>query len=274
MFFPRPARPLVLAAFLVGISPSVPSPEVRAGNAPVAPGIPAAPVRLQVLASQCSAGPPSGCPLLGQASECFDPLVGDTYVNVGSFFGAGEVSSSDHYFLKLYRNGTAGAVRLRGMGFQACSSHGHATNTFMAAGAIFAGTEAVLPKPEALASLAEVGIQGEDRGTTCVEFTFGIDSEGRGLGEEIVLQSGEAAWLALRFASYPDSIFVGVRVDGDANDRRCDYLTRDGGEYWYQPDPLHGPFFDWGITAYTEVRPGSTEPPPTTWTLVKRLYRD
>lgn len=214
---------------------------------------------------------PQACDL-GNATECFETPLGDRYLNVGSFFDVTQATSTSHYFLKLYRNDSAGTVRLRGMGFESRSSHG--AHSFQAAGAIVMGEQLVFPKPEALLELPQVGIAAAESAMTCVEFSHGIDTQGVPTGSEITLPPGHAAWLVLRFPTRPDSIFVGVRCDNDPTDQPCDYMTHDGGEHWFRPDPLHGPIFDWGITAFTEPR---LQPPsgdkPTTWTLVKTLYR-
>ena len=62
-------------------------------------------------------------------------------------------------------------------------------------------------------------------------------------------------------------------VDGD--DRDCDFMSDDAGEHWYRPDPRSGPFYDFGITVFTRGLAASPEkdPRPSTWTLVKSLYR-
>ncbi|UCE02489.1 MAG: hypothetical protein JSW67_14800 [Candidatus Latescibacterota bacterium] len=230
----------------------------------------ATPVRIQragVVADAVTA--PQACDL-GTANECFD-TPGNTFLNVGVFFDADSTTNASHYFLKLYRNETAASVQLRGMGFESTSSHS-GFNGFQAAGAIVMGQRTVFPKPEALLELPEVDIPGADGEMTCVEFSSGIDTGGVPIGQEIVLAPGDAAWLVLRFPTLPDSIFVGVRCDDDPNDQPCDYMTRDGGEHWFRPDPLHGPIFDWGITAFTEPRL-QRQSTQRTWTLVKSLYR-
>jgi len=273
---PRLARAALLGTLILAAAPVA----VRAGAAAL-PSLESlsAPVRVRATLREPGDGAALADPCYPGAQQCFDPLVDPrTYLNVGSFFDSQQATSNTHYFLKLYRNDGGESVRLLGMGFESRSRiRGRSspeTNRFAAAGAVVLGPELVFPKPEALLSLPEVGIVGHNPDTmTCVEFTLGIDPKGRPLQPEIVLAPGDAAWLVLRFASYPDSVFLGVRVDPDANDQPCDFMTADGGEYWYRPDPVNGPVYDWGITAYVEPRQSSPEPPPPTWTLVKLKYR-
>ena len=106
---------------------------------------------------------------------------------------------------------------------------------------------------------------------TCVEFPSAIDTRGTTIGTDVTLEPGEMAWMVLRFIATPPGVFVGIVVDDDEDYQMCDYLTIDGGQTWYQPDPVFGPFFDWGITAFTNssVKP---DPPAPTWSTVKKLY--
>jgi hypothetical protein len=274
MLMAQPSRRHALAVLLGILTLAAGRPEARSGS-----GLAALESQSRRVAARAHATlvPPAlvqaTCPL-GTAVSCYDPP-GSTYLNVGSFFDAFQGTSSSHYFLKFYRNETAGAVALRGLGFESQSTvHGRpspSTNKFSAAGAVFIGTQFVFPKPEALINLSQVGVVGSDA-ETCVDFSFLIDTRGQPLPAETVLQPNEAAWLVLRFPSYPDSVFVGVRVDDDPNDQPCDYMTPDGGAYWYRPDPLYGPAYDWVMTAYVEPRPARTEP-ALTWSTVKSLYR-
>ena len=277
MLMAQPSRRHALAVFLGILTLAAAQPEARSGSGWAALESQSRPVAARAH-STLTPPPTVQAPCaVGTAVRCYETL-GSTYLNVGSFFDAFEGTSSSHYFLKLYRNETAGAVALRGMGFQSQSTvHGRSspsTNKFSAAGAVFIGTQFVFPKPEALINLLQVGITGSNIEETCVDFSYLIDSRGQTLPAETVLQPNEAAWLVLRFPSYPDSVFVGVRVDDDSTDEPCDYMTPDGGEYWYRPDPLYGPAYDWGMTAYVEPRPARTEPTLTwSWSTVKRLYR-
>jgi hypothetical protein len=275
MLLAQPARRHALAALLGILTLAFAGPKARSGSTlptlesqarPVAPLAHSTRVVPEVAADSCALGTPV---------RCYHQPLGSTFLNVGSFFDVNQATSSSHFFLKLYRNDTGGAVALRGMGFESESTvHGNlspGTNKFSAAGAVFVGTKFVFPKPEALINLTEVGVTGTTAGETCVEFSLAIDPRGQPLPDN-VLQPGEQAWLVLRFASYPDSVFVGLRVDDDPEDQPCDYLTPDGGEYWYRPDPYYGPVYDWGMTAYVEPRPARTTA-AVSWSLVKTLYR-
>jgi hypothetical protein len=274
MFLPKPMYrrvfPLILGFVVVAFGP-------RDAGAGASGGLltlerMSSPVRIQGSGLKSEAIlEPQAC-YLGTATECFD-APGNQFLNVGSFFDTRQTTSTSHYFLKLYRNDSAGSVQLRGMGFESRSSHGQRSNKFQAAGAIVMGERMIFPKPEALLELSEVEVQGADGEMTCVEFSLGVDTQGTPIGTEIILDPGHAAWLVVRFPTLPDTVFVGVRSDNDATDQPCDYMTNDGGEHWFRPDPLHGPVFDWGITAFTDPRlqlPRGEEP---TWTLVKTLYR-
>jgi hypothetical protein len=158
------------------------------------------------------------------------------------------------------------------MGFYAQSSS-EATHRFQAAGVMVAGSTLVFPGPQALLDLLQVGIDAEPEGTmTCVAFTGAIDTKGRRVAP--VIGPGDWAWVVLRFPQLGAGSYVRVRVDADANDQPCDYLTPDGGMHWFRPDPRHGPAYDWGITVFTQskaARPVAQSEP--TWTLVKQLYR-
>ena len=210
------------------------------------------------------------CPL-GAPIACFDAL-GTTALNPASFFDSNQVSDVQHYFMKLFRNDTGNTVIIEGMGFESRASN-PAFNRFQAAGGIFAGVDALFPSPEALLALPVVEIRGQDPGnTTCVEFPTAIDTRGSTIGTDLTLEPGEAAWLVLRFIAARSGVFVGILMDDDGNDQPCDYLTIDGGLTWYQPDPVNGPFFDWGITAFTNAGLGPPSPSPPTWSTVKSLY--
>ena len=67
---------------------------------------------------------------------------------------------------------------------------------------------------------------------------------------------------------------VKIAVDADPTDHACDFLSIDAGQTWYQPDPVTGPIFDWGITAYTNAGQNPPGPAPPTWSTVKKLYID
>ena len=107
---------------------------------------------------------------------------------------------------------------------------------------------------------------------TCVEFPTAIDTRGSTIGLDLILNPGAAAWLVVRFITTPPGEFVGILVDDDANDQLCDYLTIDGGSTWYQPDPVYGPKFDWGITVFTNTGQNAVSPAAPTWSTVKKLY--
>jgi hypothetical protein len=210
------------------------------------------------------------CDELGQASECFNSP-GTSYLNVGEFFDDTGSSTSAHYILKLFRNETGDSLRLTGMGFYARTSN-PAANVFQAAGAIVMGSDVVFPRSDALVNLTTVGIVAAPLDTmTCVGFEDAIDSKGR-LAQP-VLGPDECAWLVLRFPELAEGVRLQIRVDSDATDLDCDFLTPDAGEHWYRPDPRSTPHYDWEITAYTAAtasRPVSAAP---TWSLVKSLYR-
>ncbi len=212
-----------------------------------------------------------GCTAFEQASQCFNPSALTRTVNVASFFDAQETSASSHYFLKLFRNDTADSLRLQGMGFYSTSSS-PTSHVFQAAGAILTGTDLVFPRGDGLLNLRAVGIAGNPFGEmTCVEFDYAIDTKGRRV--DAMLAPGEAAWVALRFPTLAIGTFLGILADTDTDDLACDFMTQDGGEHWFRPDPLNRPFFDWGITVFTTGVVRALQPPPPTWSLVKALYR-
>ncbi len=212
------------------------------------------------------------CPL-GAPSSCFDSL-STTALNPASFFDNRQVSDVEHFFMKLYRNETGNPVVVEGMGFESRTNNA-SFNRFQSAGGIFAGADALFPSPEALLALPVVEIRGQPPGNlTCIEFPTAIDTRGSTIGLNLTLQPGEVAWLVLRFIAAPSNVFVGILMDDDDNDQPCDYLTIDGGLTWYQPDPVHGPKYDWGITAFTSAGVGEPQPSPPTWSTVKSLYRD
>lgn len=212
------------------------------------------------------------CDGLRSLPQCFDVSFARTPLNPASFFDRRAISENSHYFLKLYRNESATEVdTIVAMGFESWAER-ESVNRFDGAGAIFAGADAVFPFPDALRNLPVADIKGEPQGTmTCVRFPRGIDVRGNPIEPNVILAPGEAAWLVLRFI--PSDRFVGIMADSDLNDRPCDYMTIDGGETWYQPDPVHGPIFDWEMTAFTTARAlPSAEPPAPTWSAVKKLY--
>jgi hypothetical protein len=233
--------------------------------------LPAAPKRLAATPRLFEYSPSTSheCETLGSPSRCFE-FLSRTALNPASFFDHNEVSEDTHFFMKLYRNDTGDTLVVTGMGFEARSER-QSSNKFEGAGVIFAGEDAIFPSTDALRNLPVARFDGQPPDTmTCVEFPSALDMRGNVIGDDMVLAPQEAAWLVLQFI--PSDFFVGILVDISGTDHPCDYMTIDGGETWYQPDPVHGPFYDWGITAFTNAGPRSPRPPAPTWSSVKRLY--
>jgi hypothetical protein len=225
-----------------------------------------------------SGGSCGGARCTGNASQCFEPLEplqAGNYVNVGSFFDKKQHSSNRHYFAKYFAPAdSTQRYLLRGMSFFAryarTDSAGARADSviFPFAGAVLTSARTpFLPKPQDLTQLQQVGIHACGTSTaTCVDLS----------ADHIVIAPGRAAWLVLNFPDLPDNVFVGVLADKDnVVDHPCDFLTQDAGDLWYRPDPVHTPFFDWGITVYTEpttLKDGE-QVQPYLWAQVKQLYR-
>ncbi len=255
---------------LISGPPQLRAGAVRDGDRVVPPATPKGLVAAAHIVERAAGKAVQDCPL-GQPDACHDGL-GTAALNPGSFFDRTAGSDVSHYFMKLYINDTGGPVTIEGMGFESTSSDPR-FNRFQAAGGIYAGPDALFPNPEALLALPVVEITGASAGNaTCVEFPNAIDTRGNTIGTDLTLEPGDAAWLVLRFIATPAGVFVGIVVDDDSNDQPCDYMTIDGGDNWFRPDPLHGPAFDWGITAFVATGARTPDPAPPTWSTVKKLY--
>jgi hypothetical protein len=197
-----------------------------------------------------------------QVDRCYDTGGGHTsFVNVGTFFDRRSRTASDHFLVKLLIPSTPGRYQIRGFSFLA----NRAGTVFPSAGVVLTSASTpIFPSAEQLTRLQVLSVVSEGPTVeTCADLT----------GKTVILESGQAAWLVLNFPDAADSVFIGVQAETDtagaATDHECDFLTRDGGEYWYRPDPRQSPY-DWVIAAYYDALPSKQEEP---WTRVKLLYR-
>ena len=201
----------------------------------------------------------------GTAYPDFDPIANpsntNAYINVGSFFDRSRRSSVDHFFVKYFEPPTPGRYRIEGFSLRVFANMG--SDVLTAAGVVKTrAASPVFPTTDELVSLQVLRVDG--RGTltdTCVDLgPYDVD-----------LEPGDAAWLVVQF---PDAAhFIGVLADINQTgnmDRSGDYLTRNGGELWYRPDPTQTPTYDWAFTPYVSSLARS---PGQTWTAYKQLYR-
>lgn len=192
----------------------------------------------------------------GTPARCYDSGGTLQDLNVGAFFDRRARSTSSHLFLKYVAPPASGSYRILALEFVCNTSEAD----FAAAGAL-ATSDALptFPTQDDLNRLQRRFFRTvlQAGQPTCVD-----------LGEGVDLESGQGAWLVLQWADGADSVLV--RCDADANDRTCDFLSRDGGELWYRPDP-RASTYDWMIAAYYEALPSSPQSEP--WYTVKRLYR-
>jgi hypothetical protein len=206
------------------------------------------------------------CSGLGTPVECFTRPDSTTsrYLNVASFFDKRARSLDTHFFLKYFDNAAKAVVEINGLGMHVRYDN-DATRTLPAVGVLKTSQDApLLPPKDALTNLQVVGVEAEpDQAETCVEFD-----------EPVRIEADEAAWLVVRFPAAAAQAFFGLLVDADATDLDCDFMTPDAGEYYYRPDPLNGPPFDWAITAYTTPVTSKELLSEVPWSQWKQLYRD
>jgi hypothetical protein len=193
---------------------------------------------------------------VGTPARCYDTGGASAYLNVGLFFDSHARSTSDDLFLKYFTPPGPGRHRILSLEFVCNTSEAD----FAAAGALATDdAQPTFPSQDDLNRLQRRFFRTvlQAGQPTCVD-----------LGDGVVLEAGQGAWLVLQWADGADSVFVAS--DADGNDRTCDFLSRDGGDLWYRPDPRSSPY-DWEITAYYEALP--TRPQGEPWSVVKRLYR-
>ncbi len=201
----------------------------------------------------------------GTAYPDFDPIADPTntsaYLNVGAFFDRNRRSTVEHYFVKYFEPPTPGRYRIEGFSLRAFANTG--SDVLTAAGVVKTlAASPVFPTTDELVSLQVLRVDGRGTGTdACVDLApYDVD-----------LESGEAAWLVVQF---PDAAhFIGVLVDVNQvgnTDRGGDYLTRNGGQLWYRPDPTQTPTYDWAFTPYVVPL---TRKLDVAWGPYKHLYR-
>ena len=208
-------------------------------------GIPAPTATPASTLGACATGVPDSCYEQGPAR----------FVNVGSFFDRLQRPASTHFMVKYFE--PRGVVRTQLVGFSFTSNR---AVTYAAAGAIVTRRDSLFfPATSQLTALPHVAIAAAAGSPTCVDLT----------GDDLVLESGQAAWLILQFSDPLDSDFTGVKADADATDHQCDFMTRDSGDLWYRPDPNQTKL-DWEFTPFSTVLASKQQLP---WSQIKILYR-
>ncbi len=247
-------RCLIAAALLVpGLARAASSRSGQSGIAALAAatpmvggsGIPAPAATPSARRAECA---------VGVADSCYEAGA-SRYINVGSFFDRLQTPRLTHYIVKYFE---PGAVRTRLVSFSFISNR---AVTYAAAGAVVTRRDApVLPATSDLRALRHLLIPAAAGEPTCVDLA----------GDNLVLESDQAAWLILQFSDPLDTDFTGVKADSDANDHPfCDYMTRDAGELWYRPDPSQTKL-DWEFTPFSSVLPSKQQ---MRWSQIKTLYR-
>jgi len=213
--------------------------------------------------------------------EAANPSIAANYLNAAAFFDARRRTSSKHYFIKYFdpdstgweaywasipADSVADSLQIVGMSFRSSRSG----DVFPSAGVVkTSAASPFFPRAWELGDeLQEYGKKGEGKSAeTCVDFSH----------DGVFLKRGQAAWAVLRFPDAADTALVGILVDKKAPDHSGDFLSPDGGDLWYRPDPSAGSAYDWAITVYYR-RPPSSRPPKGDdrnlhWAEFKKLYR-
>lgn len=187
------------------------------------------------------------------------------YVNVAGFFDKRRRSVATHYLIKYFAPEPAARLQIEGFGMRVYGTLGR--DELPAAGVIVTKrAQPIFPTTEELRQLQDVFIDGQGHNAeTCVNLA----------DDGVVLEADEAAWIVVNFPDAAPNVFVGVLADvspsGSTNpDRSGDFMTRNGGDLWYRPDPNVFPKYDWAFTVYaTSLSRKVTQ----TWGVVKQLYR-
>jgi len=199
--------------------------------------------------------PLASCEPGGQTQQCYGTGGPHEFVNVGTFFDRRRRTLPNDYMVKYFAPDTPGRYQITGFTF----TNNRPGILYPSAGVVTTSVATPnFPTAEQLLNLQVFAFEapGEDS-TTCVDLT------GRGA----ILESDQAAWLVVHLPA--DTAFVGLRADHDSDDKPCDFMTRDGGEYWYRPDPRQSTY-DWEITPQFIALPSRAR---LGWSDVKRLYR-
>ena len=214
-------------------------------------------VRLVAPALQAASAAPAADCTAGDAVRCYENNVASRVVSVASFFDRKARNSADDFMIKYFEPPAPGRYRIEGFSFTSNRS-----DVYAAAGAfITPKATPFFPTALQLAQLQRLNVRAAGGGVpTCVDLA----------GTNVVLEADQAAWVVLQFADAADSLATGVNADPDAaNDRPCDFMTRDHGELWYRPDPASSPY-DWKFTVFHAVVPAKQTLP---WAHLKSLYR-
>jgi hypothetical protein len=253
----RSATPFILALGLLAVATPARSAArdafetLAASTTPVAPVAPIAAVPVEAAAAQrVCAGV--------QVQECYESTGSpQAFVNVGTFFDMSQRTSSRHFFVKLFTPPDhTSSYQIDGMTFVA----NRGGVVYPSAGVVVtSAVDPVLPNFEELTRLQRIAVTSAAGGSpTCVDLQVPVGAD-------------QLAWLVLQFPDAADSVFIAVRAESDSTDHPCDFLTRDGGDYYYRPDPRQS-HHDFMISAHYEaLNPKPQELQP--WSLVKRLYR-
>jgi hypothetical protein len=237
-----------------------------AADAPPGAGIAALAARTPVVAPASppplAKSAPGGGGLLAcsgvSADSCFE--AGPTrLINVGAFFDRRRQTASTHFMLKYFEPPTAGRHRIEGFTFRS-NRNGI---TFPSCGVVRTSRSApTFPSEDELTHLQRLFVASAGaNASTCVDLA----------GSNFVLEADEAAWLVLQFPDPADTTFVGIQADGNPVDNPCDFLTRDGGDFWFRPDPRQSPL-DWVFVVHHAVQPGKQQR-RMPWSAIKSLHR-
>jgi hypothetical protein len=190
-----------------------------------------------------------------------NPFDSSNYINVGAFFDRLRRSTTEHYLVKYFEPPTSGRYRVEGFSLRVIATMG--SDVLQAAGVVKTRADVPLfPTSDELQTLQVLRVDGRGMGVdTCVDVA----------PYDFVLEPGEAAWLVVQFPIASHFIGVLADVNGPGNtDRGGDYLSRDGGNLWYRPDPTQEITYDWAFTPYVS---SVARAAGDTWTAYKQLYR-